>query len=149
MAANSGARRPWSESKQPLLVKLSTTRRLTALRSTRSQQSNNDLKAPSWPRVFRTASTAPSPTFLMAARPKRMGARSVPGTTVKNMSDSLPSGGGPWMPRPRDARGAGGGEELDAHLPALADVDDHLVGVRALRREQGGHEVRGVVRLEV
>ncbi len=53
-------------------MKLSTTRRFTARRSTRSQNSNTDSNGPPAERALRIASTAPSPTFLMAARPKRM-----------------------------------------------------------------------------
>ena len=53
-------------------MKLSTTRRFTARRSTRSQNSNIDLNGPPAERAVRIASTAPSPTFLIAASPKRM-----------------------------------------------------------------------------
>ena len=46
IAAKSAARRGSIESKHPLLMKLSTTRRLTARRSTRSQKSNSERKRP-------------------------------------------------------------------------------------------------------
>ena len=48
-------------------------------------------------RARRIASTAPSPTFLMAASPNRM---SLP-TTVKKMSDWFTSGGSTRMPMSR------------------------------------------------
>ena len=40
-------------------------------------------------------------------------------------------------------------QHLDPHGAALADVAHHAVGVRALRGEERGHEVRGMVRLQV
>src|SRR5712691_5487310 len=113
MAEKSDARRGSSESNDPLLTKLSTTRRLTARRSTRSQKSKSEVKRPVVaPRrsesgapliklgdalrppdppalAASTASTAPSPTFLIAASPKRQESQ----TTVKNMPESFTSGG--------------------------------------------------------
>jgi hypothetical protein len=83
------------ESNVPLLMNDSMTRRFTALKSTRSQKSKSDLKGPSFFRASRIDSTAPSPTFLIAASPKRM---SFSPTTVKNMSEALTSGGRTWRP---------------------------------------------------
>ena len=132
---SSAARRFSSESKEPLLMKLSTTRRFTARRSTRSQNSNIDLNGPPAERAVRIASTAPSPTFLMAASPKRMacGAFAAGDHREEHARDSL------HVRR----------QHRDAHGAALADVLHHLVRVRALRRQQGGHEVGRVVRLQV
>ena len=79
-------------------MKLSTTRRLTARRSTRSQKSKSERKGPSLARAARMASTAPSPTFLMAASPKRMWPTSWPGTTVKCIVDWFASGGSTSIP---------------------------------------------------
>ena len=98
MAEKSEARRGSSESNDPLLMKLSTTRRLTARRSTRSQKSKSAVKRPPCRLAVSTASTAPSPTFLIAASPKRMPESSI---TVKNMSESFTSGGRTRMPRSR------------------------------------------------
>src|SRR5256886_13019697 len=74
-------------------------------------------------------SIAPSPTFLIAPRPKRM--RWSP-TTVNLKPDSFTSGG----------------EDLEPQLARLVDVAHHGVGVADLRRQQRGHELGCVVRLE-
>ena len=41
-----------------------------------------------------------------------------------------------------------GGEDEEAQLARLVDVTHHVVGIADLRRQQRGHELRGVVRLE-
>jgi hypothetical protein len=94
--ARSVARWWSSESKEPLLMKLSTTLRFTARRSTLSQKSRRDWKGFS-PRAFKTTSTADSPTFLIAERPNRIPA----GTTVKWMSERFTSGGRTSIPMSR------------------------------------------------
>jgi hypothetical protein len=80
------------------------------------------------------------------------------GKTETNVCLDVPRGGlsaPPIPPRWRDHREVHvrlvdvGRQDLEAHLPALADVQDHLVGVRALRGQQRREEVRRMVRLQV
>src|SRR5882762_4008258 len=78
-----------SESTAPDLMRLSNTRLFKKRDSIRSQKSYSDLNSP-WPsRDSRIALAVFSPTFLMAARPKRMDSL----TGVKYRSLSLTSGG--------------------------------------------------------
>ena len=86
--------------------------------------SGRSLRAP-----LRMASTAFWPRFLTAPRPKRMAGavrREVPVARVHVRR-----------------------QHRDAHLAALVDVLHHLVGVARFRRQQRGHEVDRVVRLQV
>ena len=71
------------------MTRLSITRRLTRRRSTRAQKSSSVVKAPSAARVLRMDSIAASPTFLIAASPKRM----VSPATLKRTWETLTSGG--------------------------------------------------------
>ena len=73
--------------------------------------------------------TAPSPTPLIAARPKRMR----PPTTAKSTSDSLTSGG----------------STVDAHLLRLVDVLDELVGLVSHRSHQRGKILQRMVGLQI
>ena len=75
----------------------SITRRLTSRRSTRAQKSSSVLNAPSAARVARMDSMAASPTFLMAARPKRI----VSPATLNCTSETLTSGGDTVRPMAR------------------------------------------------
>ena len=43
----------------------------------------------------------------------------------------------------------GGRFDRDAHLPALVDVLDDVVGASRDRRQQGGHELYRIVRFQV
>ena len=116
----------------------STTRRLMVCRSTRRQKSSSETNGPGSSPPSRTAtiaSIAPSPTFLMAAMPKRIasGAPDASVSTVKRACDFCTSGGRTSIPRP----------------PALGDDRGDLLGALAEAVEDGGHELDRVVRLEV
>ena len=84
----------------PLLTKLSTTRRLTARRSTRSQKSKSDWKRPPSRRARQDRLHRALAHVLDRGQAEAdgRGGSSAPGTTVKNMSDSFTSGGSTRMP---------------------------------------------------
>ena len=63
----------------PALIRPSKVRLLTLCRSTRRQKSKKDVNGPTSLRLAMMDSTAPSPTFLIAAMPNRM----APPTTAK------------------------------------------------------------------
>ena len=81
-------------SKQPARIIFSIARRLSSFPDMRRRKSSKSRKAP--PAVLSAASsaTAPRPTPLIAASPKRI----LLPATVKSASDSLTSGGSREMP---------------------------------------------------
>ncbi len=93
----------------PALMSDSTTRLLTVRRSTRRQRSSRLVNGPAASEVSERpsraatiASIAPSPTFLMAARPKRMAeVPSASSSTVKSAAEACTSGGRTSIPRRR------------------------------------------------
>ena len=94
----------------PALTSDSKTRLLTLRRSTRRARSSSEANGPATseasPRPSRAAtidSIAPSPTFLMAARPKRIasGAPDASASTVKSACEACTSGGRTAIPSRR------------------------------------------------
>ena len=84
----------------------STTRLLTVRRSTRRHRSSSERNGPGSSPPSRTeviASIAPSPTFLTAARPKRMasGAPEASVSTVKSACEACTSGARTAIPSRR------------------------------------------------
>ena len=117
------------ESKPPHLTRLSSTRLLIWVASTRSQKSQSVVNRPPSSRACTIARTAPSPTPLTAVRPKRMR----PSTTREVLARAVDVGR----------------QHLDAHLAAGVDVERHLVLRLHDRRDQRRHVRLGVVGLEV
>ena len=96
--------------------------------STREQRSCRSRNGPSFSRAAMMSSTAASPTFLIAERPKRIDLS----FTVKTLPLSFTLGG----------------KDGDAHRLRLGDEERDLVGVVEFVGEQRGHELDRVARLE-
>ena len=97
--ANSIAPRAPRESKAPALTMLSNVRRFRLAAPARAQKSSMDEKGPFSFRSSTSGFTAPSPTVLMAASPKRSpGAPSSSWSIEKNSSERLTSGSQMGMP---------------------------------------------------
>ena len=118
-----------SESNAPAFTRLSNTRLLTRRRSRSSQSACSDVIRPCALRTASSDSIAPSPTFLMAVRPKRTPCR-------RHREPQLAL---------VDVRR----QHRDAAVAALAEVQRELVGVLRLDRQQRRREVPRVVRLQV
>ena len=139
MPASTRSRGPKS-SIAPHLTSASMTRLLTVRRSTRPQKSSSDLNGPFFSRSATTASTAPSPTFLTAASPKRMPRSNA--SAVRIVLDPLD---GEADLAAVDVRH----QDRDAEPPALAERRDDLLGLRDVGGQDGGHPLDRVVRLQV
>ena len=118
-----------SESKAPALVRLSNTRLFTSRRSRSSQSDWSERMRPCFARTASSDSIAPSPTFLIAVRPKRTPC----GVTVNRQLALV------------DVRR----QHRDAAFAALAEVERELVGVLRFDRQQRRGEVPRVVRLQI
>ncbi len=117
----------------PALMKLSIMRRFTAPRSTRSQKS--------YKRAERSAFGA-----CALDRFDRRLAHVL--DRAQTEADALRVAGGDR--RKGECRGVDvRRQHLDAHLPAVVDVLDHLVGVAGFRGQQRAHELQRIVRFQI
>src|SRR5208283_2838218 len=121
--ARSCARRAPRKSNAPARIKVSAQPLPTSRVETRSKKSSRLLKGPVCWRALTIASTAFTPTPLIAPKPKRH-------STLVDV----------------------GRQHFDAHPPAVVDVlDEELVALGAvhLRRQHRGHVLGGIMTLQV